>query len=747
MPPGPPVLQTMVAEIYGPDAETRRQVALDLTKKFAAAESIVDVDNYLQKPHDVWTFVVDRKKAEHKNLKIEDVARQLSMIMGGFRIGDAKLGHELEPRNIVLQAPMGVRGDLSRLSETPIANAEGRLVPLSEVGSFQVRPEEPIIFHKDLRPLEYVTGEVAGRLAAPVYGMAQVSKLLKDYKTPDGVELSGTLIGPPSDSFTSGFEWTGEWTVTYETFRDMGLAFVAAVILIYMLVVLEFGNFRLPGIIMAPIPLTLIGIIPGHWLLGAEFTATSMIGWIALAGLIVRNSILLVDFSKHAIDQGMEVREAVIQAVRTRTRPILITQFAMMAGSSTILFDPIFQGMAISLLFGAAVSTALTLVVIPLACERTSRAAWASAEERAHLATLAERGLAPAPAAACGPAPAAVMASASASSAPAHADAHKDSLATRASAFAQRTAHAVETRIGPAVGRPLRTAGTIVGDGVGALLGRPQPSRPHSAGAQSSPVAAMPSAASTAPAALRLGWSVLRDGTGALLGRPVAAAPQTATTVTVYRPAPAVEVAPVAAPVTDEAAPQPAPAPAPMPARQSPAAVVPPPMADALGTTLTVPASTEARVSVADIAARAASLAITHAVKPAEAAPKPAAAPASAAVPAPAHVASTAPVPAPAKVPPPKQMAERRLSDPVLVEPLRHDGKLSAINGIGPSIAKMLHNLGVTSLHDIARWSADDLDTSEATRRFKGRIVRDDWIGQARRLTAQSGVARTETES
>ncbi|MEQ1710626.1 MAG: efflux RND transporter permease subunit, partial [Hyphomicrobium sp.] len=260
MPPGPPVLQTMVAEIYGPDAEVRRQVARDLTAKFAQAESIVDVDNYLQKPHDVWTFVVDRQKAEYKNLKIEDVARQLSMVMGGFRLGDAKLGHELEARNIVLQAPMGVRGDLSRLSEMPISNSEGRLVPLSEVGSFQVRPEEPVIFHKDLRALEYVTGEVAGRLAAPVYGMVQVSKLLKDYKTPDGVELSGTLIAPPADSFTSGFEWTGEWTVTYETFRDMGLAFVAAVILIYMLVVLEFGNFRLPGIIMAPIPLTLIGI-------------------------------------------------------------------------------------------------------------------------------------------------------------------------------------------------------------------------------------------------------------------------------------------------------------------------------------------------------------------------------------------------------------------------------------------------------------------------------------------------------
>ena len=370
MPPGPPVLQTVVAEIYGPDSETRRQVAQDLTGLFRKSDKLVDVDNYIQEPHDNWTFEVDQDKAEFRNVSTSDLNRQLSMIMGGFKLGNVKIGSELEPRNIIIQAPLHVRGQISKLGEVPIKTRDGKTVPLGDLGKFVRTPADPVIYHKDLRPIEYVTGEVGGRLAAPIYGMMDVSSLLDDYKTPDGVTLSGEIMGPPENSFQSGFEWTGEWTVTYETFRDMGLAFMGALILIYMLIVLEFGNFRMPGIIMAPIPLTLIGIIPGHWLLGAEFTATSMIGWIALAGIIVRNSILLVDFSRQAVLAGMDHRESVILAVRTRTRPILITQMTMIAGSIAIIFDPIFQGMAISLLFGAIVATGLTLIVIPLACYR-----------------------------------------------------------------------------------------------------------------------------------------------------------------------------------------------------------------------------------------------------------------------------------------------------------------------------------------------------------------------------------------
>ena len=371
MPPGPPVLQTLVAEVYGPTDEIRTKVAQDLTKIFEAAPSVVDVDNYIAAPHQRWVFEINRQKALREGVTIKDINRQLGMALGGFKLGDAKLGHELEPRFIVLQAPLEVRSQIASLGELPIRTQSNAFVPLSELGRFVGAPQDKIIFHKDLRPIEYVTGDVAGRLGAPIYGMLDIGDLLADYKAPDGVELASAWIGPPADGFQSSFEWTGEWTVTYETFRDMGLAFAAAMVLIYMLVVWEFGNFRLPGIIMAPIPLTLIGIIPGHWLLGAEFTATSMIGFIALAGIIVRNSILLVDFSRQAVEEGTPVDEAVVQACRTRTRPIMITALALVAGSSVIITDPIFQGMAISLMFGGMVSTLLTLIVIPLACVRT----------------------------------------------------------------------------------------------------------------------------------------------------------------------------------------------------------------------------------------------------------------------------------------------------------------------------------------------------------------------------------------
>ncbi len=371
MPPGPPVLQSVVAEIYGPDARTRRQVARDMTALFRQAEEegvMADVDNYLSGDHDVWRFEVDTEKAVRRGISVDTINKNLAMAMGGYKLGDVKVGHVLEPTHIVIQVPLATRAQISRLGDLPIPTMDGRSLPLAELGRFVRDRQDAVIYHKDLRPVEYVVGDVVGRLAAPVYGMLRVGELLEDYTTPDGVTMSGEWVGPPEDDAQSGFEWAGEWTVTYETFRDMGLAFAAALVLIYILVVWEFGNFSVPLVIMAPIPLTLVGIVPGHWLLGAEFTATSMIGFIALAGIIVRNSILLVDFAVHEIAHGTLLKDAVILACKTRTRPIVITALALVAGSSVILFDPIFQGMAVSLLFGVLVSTVLTLVVIPLGC-------------------------------------------------------------------------------------------------------------------------------------------------------------------------------------------------------------------------------------------------------------------------------------------------------------------------------------------------------------------------------------------
>ncbi|KAF0143875.1 MAG: Acriflavin resistance protein [Rhodospirillaceae bacterium] len=372
MPPGPPVLQTLVAEIYGPDADIRRQAAQDLTALFARTPGVVDVDNLMQESYEIWRFEVDREKAVRHGVSVEDINRQLDLAMGGARLGDIKVGRVLEPRYIVLQVPMALRSQFARLGEIPVPSQTGQMIPLVELGRFVPARQDSIVFHKDLRPVEFVTGDMAGRLGAPIYGMMGVEAEMVAYRAPDGVAVETHYIGLPVDNAKTAFEWTGEWTVTYETFRDMGIAFAVAMVLIYMLVVWEFGNFILPAIIMAPIPLTLVGIIPGHWLFGAEFTATSMIGFIALAGIIVRNSILLVDFSKQAVDRGEAVREAVIQACRTRTRPILITVFALMGGSVVILTDPIFQGMAISLMFGSLVSTLLTLLVIPLGCVSAS---------------------------------------------------------------------------------------------------------------------------------------------------------------------------------------------------------------------------------------------------------------------------------------------------------------------------------------------------------------------------------------
>ena len=377
MPPGPPVLQSVVAEIHGPNAETRRQVARDLTAFFKQAESLVDVDNYMQAPYEYWRFDVDDEKASRRGITVEAINRNLAMALGSAPLGDVKQRRGHEPINIVMQVPLAERSQVTRLGDLPMQNQMGVTVPLRELGRFQRVLEDDVVYHKDLRGVEYVVADVGGRLAAPVYGMLQVQDILKqqNYATPDGVNLvedgRAFWVGAPPDDIKSGFEWAGEWTVTYETFRDMGAAFAVALVLIYMLVVWEFGNFRIPALIMAPIPLTLLGIVPAHMFFfqfgeGGEFTATSMIGWIALAGIIVRNSILLVDFSIHEVQAGVPVRDAVIKACKTRTRPILITALALVAGSSVILTDPIFQGMAISLASGVLVSTVLTLVVIPL---------------------------------------------------------------------------------------------------------------------------------------------------------------------------------------------------------------------------------------------------------------------------------------------------------------------------------------------------------------------------------------------
>jgi multidrug efflux pump subunit AcrB len=380
MPPGPPVLQSVVAEVYGPSPLVRRQVADNLTDIFEQTESLRDVDNYMRGPYQYWRFKVDTEKSVRRGISVDTINRNLGMALGGAPLGDVKQRAGHEPIHIMMQVPLAERSEITRLGDLPIQSSSGVTLPMRELGRFEQVLEDPIIYHKDLRDVEYVVAEVGGKLAAPVYGMMQVQDLLaeKAYKAPDGVAISPDWLGSPKNDSQTGIGWAGEWTVTFETFRDMGAAFAVALVLIYILVVWEFGNFRIPALIMAPIPLTLLGIIPAHFVFfqagwGGEFTATSMIGWIALAGIIVRNSILLVDFSIHQVQQGATVVDSVIMACKTRTRPIMITAFALVCGSSVIFFDPIFQGMAISLASGVLVSTVLTLIVIPLGCIAASK--------------------------------------------------------------------------------------------------------------------------------------------------------------------------------------------------------------------------------------------------------------------------------------------------------------------------------------------------------------------------------------
>jgi multidrug efflux pump subunit AcrB len=374
MPPGPPVLQTLVAEVYGPDQDVIRNVAAHLERRFEATPGVADVNASMQRLYPVQRFEVDANKAEQRGVSVQDILRNLSLAMGSEHSGDIKQGAALEPTWIVIGVPYGERADPAQLADLPIPSSLGGNVPLGELGHFEQMPQEAAIYHKDLRPLEYVLGDAVGRLDSPIYAMMKIGAALDGYRTPDGAVLSGTLTGPPPADGRSAFEWGGEWTVTYETFRDLGLAFGAALLMIYFLLVMEFRDFRIPLIIMAPIPLTLLGIVPGHWLMGAELTATSMIGFIALAGIIVRNSILLVDFAVHELGRGVPLQEALLNACQARTRPILITALALVGGSVVILTDPIFQGMAVSLLFGVLVSTLLTLAVVPLGCLSVGRA-------------------------------------------------------------------------------------------------------------------------------------------------------------------------------------------------------------------------------------------------------------------------------------------------------------------------------------------------------------------------------------
>lgn len=368
VPPGPPVQSPLVAEIYGLDYPGQIAAAKKIRATFEATPDVVDVDDSVETASPKWLIRVDRQKAALLGVEQSAVTDAISMALRGADIGQIHGANVKYPIPIRLEFSVADKANLESLLSIEVRGRNNALVPLSEVVIVQNTTREYSIYHKDMLPVVFVTGDMAGKLDSPLYGMFEMLFKLKE--TPfapfQDVPVNQFLIEQPDNPYQYSVKWDGEWQVTYETFRDMGLAYSVGLVLIYLLVVAQFRSYVVPLIIMAPIPLTIIGVMPGHALLGSQFTATSMIGMIALAGIIVRNSILLVDFINQEVSRGIPFHEAVIRSGAVRAKPIALTALAAILGALFILDDPIFNGLAISLIFGILVSTVLTLVLIPM---------------------------------------------------------------------------------------------------------------------------------------------------------------------------------------------------------------------------------------------------------------------------------------------------------------------------------------------------------------------------------------------
>ena len=361
VPPGPPVQAPIVAEIYGLDYNGQIVQAEAVRKVFESTPDIVDVDDSIEYPAPKFTLVVDREKAARLGVGQADITLALATVLNGSDVTYLHGKNQKYAVPVRLEYAEADKEDIEQLLALKVRSVTGKLVPLSSLIEVRKGVREHSIYHKDLLPVVYVTGDMAGAIDSPLYGMFEISDTLKEQGGPEQ-----WFITQPPNPYEYSLKWDGEWQVTYETFRDMGIAYAVGLLVIYLLVVAQFRSYLAPLIIMAPIPLTIIGIMPGHALMGAQFTATSMIGMIALAGIIVRNSILLVDFINQQVREGKDFAEAVIQSAAVRAKPIVLTGIAAMIGGFFIIDDPIFGGLAISLIFGLLVSTVLTLVVIPV---------------------------------------------------------------------------------------------------------------------------------------------------------------------------------------------------------------------------------------------------------------------------------------------------------------------------------------------------------------------------------------------
>jgi len=366
VPPGPPVLQTLVAEVYGPDYERQIEIAHQIRDIFDKTPGVVDVDWYVETDHPKYRFVVDKEKASINEITAEQISNTLRMAVEGMGVGLLHQPGEKEDVVIFLRLPRNERSSVEDLKQIKVVGQRGDLVALGELVRVEKMIADKSIYHKNLMPVVYVTGDVAGQEESPLYAILKMDRVLDQLKLPEGYRLERFVSRQPFSTLKYAMKWDGEWHISYEVFRDLGLAFAAVLVLIYILVVGWFQSFKTPITIMAAIPFSLVGILPAHALMGAFFTATSMIGFIAGAGIVVRNSIILVDFIELRLKQGMPLADAVVDAGAVRFRPMMLTAAAVIVGSSVILFDPIFQGLALSLMAGEVASLLLSRMTVPI---------------------------------------------------------------------------------------------------------------------------------------------------------------------------------------------------------------------------------------------------------------------------------------------------------------------------------------------------------------------------------------------
>ncbi len=367
VPPGPPVLSTLVAEIYGPDDAGRIEVARQVKEIFETTPGVVDVDWFVEANQTRYRFEVDKERAAVRGVSSQQVAQTLAVALAGMDAGLVHVDDAAEPVPVNVRLPFADRLSPESLDDLFVGSRTGGLVPLSDVVRIEETPIPKSRHRRNLKPLVYVTGDVAGALESPVYAILDMKQRIADIPIPSGVEMQQHFKAQPQLTEKYSLKWDGEWHITYEVFRDLGVAFAVVMVIIYLLIVGMFQNFSIPLLMMIPVPLTLVGIVPGHLMFGAFFTATSMIGVIALAGIMVRNSVLLIDFILARRKQGLPLADAVIEAGAVRFLPIALTAGTVVTGSFVMVFDPIFQGLAISLMMGSLLSTVLTIVVIPLA--------------------------------------------------------------------------------------------------------------------------------------------------------------------------------------------------------------------------------------------------------------------------------------------------------------------------------------------------------------------------------------------